>query len=365
MKTMLQNEDKGQITSNETNAADQNEQQEQQPQNQEEQLELNKEIQKEKPKRKTRLTSKKESSKDSDMTELNEMTEQIKSLLDDLQPEKLIEDITTTCMENIKDLQKETITQIKSDMKILNRESRKLKFMEAMAEVHKNLPKITPNRTVKKESNSNNYNSEYTYADLTTVVEHTRNILSAEGLFVEFRHKISKDNSLKIKCLVHHKDGYTYKSETMKIPVNINDVQNITSTITYMKRYLYNSMFNLTTEYDDDGTKAAKKTATITPKEPKKEEIPNKETSLKPKAENQGLNATHNQNPFPNKFNPNTNKPNQNPPKKTITPDIPQETNHNFRCADCNTEISEEEFNFSVFAFKKPYCIECQKNHKN
>lgn len=297
---------------------------------------------KEKTKRKPRIP-KKESVKE---TETNEINEQLKNLLDELQPEKLIEDITDNCMQNLKDFHERTTEQLKTELNIINEKNQKINFMKAMAEVHKNIPKIIPNRHVRKKDSSQ---EEYTYADLTTTVENTRNVLSAQGLYVEFRHKLSKQGTLKIKCLVHHKDGYTYEGETMKIPVNINDVQAITSTITYMKRYLYNSMFNLTTEYDDDGNKAAKKSTIITPKE-KINNTDNKKT-IPQKQENQ---QNH-----PQQFNPNNNSA-----PKQIIPDTHQEKETKFQCCECNATISEDEYKFSTFAFGKPYCMPCQQNHK-
>lgn len=149
----------------------------------------------------------------------------------------------------------------------------------------------------------------------------------------------------------------------MKFPVNINDVQAIASSITYMKRYLYNSMFNLTTEYDDDGCKAAEKNTIITSREytdNRKNQQTNYQKQTTPQNHSTEATKENQQQKQPQVFNLNNN-----PTPKQIIPDTHKENELKFQCSECNAEISEDEFKFSTFAFGKPYCMACQQNHRN
>lgn len=242
----------------------------------------------------------------------------------------------------------------------------RLAFMQAMVAVHKEMPVIKSNKRIIKDEDG----KEYCYADLNSIVELTRPLLAKHGLYVEFRQSTDIQNKVvSVTCFVHHQDGYSYKGDTIRVYADMNNIQKIGSIITYIKRYAYTSMFNLTTDTDDDGIAAVNPNNKMLPKEPvakaNTQEQPQEQPKVQPKVEPKTELKVVKQEPF--KFHTGYKEPQKQqtePQKKVITPE-PQvfPTGEKHKCSDCGADISENEFKYSIRNFGKAYCIACQQKH--
>lgn len=222
---------------------------------------------------------------------------------------------------------------------VMEKEAQRKKFMEAMASVSAEIPKIPKNKEVLE-----NGKPIYRYADLPAITDTMRPILAKHGLFVEFRTIPNFATGLVTTVMiVHHKDGYSYRSEIFyAMARNINDIQSLGSAITYSKRYMFCSMFNICAEPDDDGNKAsgrdANQAADLETRKPARTAKPAKEPA----------------------------KPVQEAAAAPKMPEPPEQKEEKEQpvCEDCGKKISQREFEYSAKNFGRIYCMNCQQNHK-
>jgi hypothetical protein len=93
------------------------------------------------------------------------------------------------------------------------------------------------------------------YADLMSVVMASRGALSKNGLSVKFKEMFI-DGDLFLYTTLAHNSGQFTKSK-VKITPPKNDIQSISSTISYWKRICYSSITGVVTgDEDDDGEMA-------------------------------------------------------------------------------------------------------------
>lgn len=119
------------------------------------------------------------------------------------------------------------------------------------------------------------------YADLTAIIQATRPALTKNGLSVLQDLIDLEDGQKMLFTILQHASGQYYESRVRIIPPK-NDVQSMSSYITYMKRITYASLLGVTTgDEDDDGEMAvaesrlteAKGTALNTKYSPKNDQI--------------------------------------------------------------------------------------------
>ena len=94
-----------------------------------------------------------------------------------------------------------------------------------------------------------------TYAPLEDIVTVVQPILSEHGFSVSFSTQQNGVESVKIVCILMHKDGHTATTE-LELPTEaatkgMNKMQAIGAAITYGKRYTLCSILNITTTADD------------------------------------------------------------------------------------------------------------------
>ena len=261
-----------------------------------------------------------------------------------LDTEKNQENETNLIQEGINNKVTELMTGMLQDICLKDQEAQNAKrfeekekqrklFMEAMASASVEIPKITTNKEVYDKDSK----PIYKYPDLATIVNNVKPVLAKHGLFVEFRSIPDFANStMSTMLIVHHKDGYSYKSEIFTVRVrDMNDIQNLGSAVTYSKRYMFCSMFNICAESDDDGNKASGREQNQVKeieKEKKQKEQAKQEKALPPK------------------------------PQK---PEEPQSgtSRQKYTCADCGKEISETEYSTFARQNRPAYCFKCQENH--
>lgn len=116
------------------------------------------------------------------------------------------------------------------------------------------------------------------YADLSTIIEHTKAILNKHGLCVS--QVCEGENSVTTTLL--HNSGQ-YLSGTLTLKPQKADPQGMGSAITYARRYALQSILGINTEDDDDANEASKQPAKKPADKPKSEPEPqSKQSSGKP-----------------------------------------------------------------------------------
>lgn len=139
-----------------------------------------------------------------------------------------------------------------------DREAEKL-FNEAFAECQADLPVVLNDRFNSQTSSS--------YATLDAINEAIMPIVAGHGFGVAFWEAEAKaPGNVRIECRLSHKaghsitrgiegplDGAGLRGNTNKI-----GIQSLGSTLTYLRRYLFTQLFNVSTDGDVDGNAAAK-----------------------------------------------------------------------------------------------------------
>ena len=118
--------------------------------------------------------------------------------------------------------------------------------------------------------NSKNPHFKSNYADLESVWDACRDLLSANGLAVsQFPGTYSDlDKSMSLTTILTHNSG-EWISQKMSVPVTKPDAQGAGSALTYMRRYALAAVVGVV-QADDDGNAASNpsiKQAVVKPKE--------------------------------------------------------------------------------------------------
>lgn len=119
-------------------------------------------------------------------------------------------------------------------------------------------PTINKGRTALIPTKSGSSYS-YKYADLSDIWEAIREPLKTNGLAVTQSLTGGSGGYMGITTTVWHKSGQTV-SDTVELAINSKTPQEVGSQITYFKRYALSALLGLSTEEDDDGAAASRKT---------------------------------------------------------------------------------------------------------
>ena len=87
------------------------------------------------------------------------------------------------------------------------------------------------------------------YADFDSIVRAVRPALSKYGLSVTQQTVLSKDGATVLKTKLRHVSGQWIETQARVLPTK-NDAQSYASALTYMKRYSYTALLNITTTDD-------------------------------------------------------------------------------------------------------------------
>lgn len=94
------------------------------------------------------------------------------------------------------------------------------------------------------------------YVTLDKLIEDTRDLLQKQGLSV-MQIPVSKEGGeIGIQTILLHESGEYIESEPLYMKPVKNDPQTAGSLITYLRRYSYQAILNLSTGEDDDGNRA-------------------------------------------------------------------------------------------------------------
>lgn len=278
-------------------------------------------------------------------------------------------DITTMINQKVCELAKNFLSEIetnkdkKAEKQEANREQQRIAYKKAMVKAMKKMPPNIPTNKIVEKPNG----QKYAYADLSSIIEATKQTLTENGFYVEFRFRTDPiQKTVNTIMLINHEDGWVNQSEPFTLRVNTEDPQSIASAITYSKRYLYCAMLNISADSDDDGSAASsRQNNKITDKQETKQ-FPEPPKNA-PTAKIQNTKKETTSQPTKNAGNTQISIPNLIPPQKPeiIKPKpIVQPNKQTYKCADCGKEITEDEARYSTRTFQKPYCLDCQPKHK-
>ena len=116
----------------------------------------------------------------------------------------------------------------------------------------------------KKDSKNPFFKSNY--ADLESVWDACRSLLSDNGLAVMQFPGEYIDGNMALNTIITHKSG-EWMSQVMSVPVTKPDAQGAGSAITYMRRYALAAVIGVV-QADDDGNSASEKATIVAEKTP-------------------------------------------------------------------------------------------------
>jgi hypothetical protein len=126
-------------------------------------------------------------------------------------------------------------------------------FTASMADFRIEVPKITKNRTV-RYSGKGGQTTSYNHADLAYMMEVIGPIVGKHGLSYTYRSAHPTKNSIKVTCILTHRDGHFTETSLEADYDNSggkNTIQSLGSSSTYLKRYTLKLALGLA-EADDD-----------------------------------------------------------------------------------------------------------------
>ena len=104
------------------------------------------------------------------------------------------------------------------------------------------------------------YNSKY--APLSKIQQAIDPVLSKHGLSYNWKQEQLDDGSIKITCILSHVSGHEESMYLIAAPDKSgskNPIQQLGSTVSYLKRYTLEGIVGLSSDKDDDGGKPKQK----------------------------------------------------------------------------------------------------------
>lgn len=105
--------------------------------------------------------------------------------------------------------------------------------------------------------NANNPHFKSQFADLNSVWESCRDLLTKNGLSVIQGNSVGMDNTVIVETILAHSSGEWIQSE-LCLPLSKSDPQGVGSAITYGRRYGLAAIVGIVADVDDDGNAASK-----------------------------------------------------------------------------------------------------------
>lgn len=123
----------------------------------------------------------------------------------------------------------------------------------ALAKFQAAMPTVAKSHTAKVPTKAGGSYS-YTYADLADVTEAAMPLLTSHGLSYTAEPDVT-ERGMVLRGVLMHESG---EERTGTLPLSGNTPQELGSSITYMRRYLFGCLTGIVTDDDDDGSLAQK-----------------------------------------------------------------------------------------------------------
>jgi len=129
-------------------------------------------------------------------------------------------------------------------------------FFDSMAAFQKALPRIIKNGN----ADFGEGKAAYSYAKLEDIAEAIKKPLAKNDLSYRFEQKTEQSSAgpfTTVNCIITHSDGHSEKAEMSAYPDNTgkkNAIQQLASTVSYLRRYTLTGALGITvSDEDDDG----------------------------------------------------------------------------------------------------------------
>lgn len=126
-------------------------------------------------------------------------------------------------------------------------------FDDAMADLRKNLPKITKSREV-DFTGKTGVRTNYRFEDLAEITEALAGPMSEVGLSFRW-YTENVQGGVKVTCRITHRDGH-FEETSLVGPLdasgNKNPIQAIGSAVSYLQRYTLKAAVGVAASHDDD-----------------------------------------------------------------------------------------------------------------
>jgi hypothetical protein len=135
-----------------------------------------------------------------------------------------------------------------------------MKSSESIKELATALAIVQGQLTFAKKDSKNPF-FKSNYADLESVWDACRELLSANGLAIMQFPGEYLDGNMSLNTIITHKSG-EWISQEMSVPVSKPDAQGAGSALTYMRRYALAAVVGVV-QADDDGNSASNKATSV------------------------------------------------------------------------------------------------------
>jgi len=182
------------------------------------------------------------------MTQLIEVEKETKNQVTVSQPMHLIE----MAISNNADIEK--LEKLMALQERWDAQQAKKAYFDALSQMQAEMPIIRKLSTASFATKSGG-NMSYAFAKLEDIVEQMKPFLKKFGF--SFRFEQSFDNGIFIKCIATHKDGHSEECSMVggaDMSGNKNPLQQVASSVTYLRRYTLTGVFGISTaDADIDG----------------------------------------------------------------------------------------------------------------
>lgn len=132
----------------------------------------------------------------------------------------------------------------------------KKEFFSALSSFQSDIPVIPKNGKASFDHKNGGGSTEYTYALLDDICQAIRPILTNHGLSYRFEQK-TEDQKTTVYCIISHASGHQERTLMSGFPDQSgkkNPIQQLASTVSYLRRYTLTGALGITSsDIDDDG----------------------------------------------------------------------------------------------------------------
>jgi hypothetical protein len=135
-------------------------------------------------------------------------------------------------------------------------------FDDAMADLRRNLPRITKSQEVDFTSKKTGDRTNYKFEDLAEITEALSPVMADVGLSFRW-YTDNVQGGVKVTCRITHRDGH-FEETSLVGPLDAsgskNPIQAIGSAVTYLQRYTLKAAVGIAAARDDDAQEVSRQT---------------------------------------------------------------------------------------------------------
>jgi hypothetical protein len=128
-------------------------------------------------------------------------------------------------------------------------------FFSALSKFQTALPVIGKNGLASFDHRNGGGNTSYSYARLEDIAAAIKPLLKKNGLSYRYEQRSEQGGLIVVSCIVTHLDGHAERAEMGGMPDTSgkkNMIQQLASTVSYLRRYTLTGAFGITVSEEDD-----------------------------------------------------------------------------------------------------------------